>query len=370
MEWRHTFLRTFGPGLMGGVTFARWMSLLCHHRFAVVPSCFPRALAISFQSLQNSVLAWHENRRFGSLVKNVVVEPPLFLLGHWRNGTTLLHYLVTVDTRFAYPNMCQSFFPHAVLTAESFQSRMVAFFLPKRRPMDNVEWTMRSPQEDEFALCISTFKSPCMGWVWPNHRELYDKYLTFREVSEREINEWREAFMLLVQKLTWKYRCPLVLKSPPHTCRIKLLLEMFPQAKFVHIHRNPYAVFASSRRTFSVNFDLHRLQRARLSDLDDWILRQYRQMYDVFFEERSLIPQGRFYEVCYEELEQDPVGQVKRIYEALDLADFAHTEPALRRYVNSIAGYQKNELADLSADLRNRIADQWRPCFREWGYPV
>ena len=361
-------LRSFGPGLMGGLTFGKWVQLLRENHFAVTPSCLPRAIAISFQSIQNTLFHWTDQRRLGSELKDVVVPPPLFVLGHWRNGTTLLHNLLTVDERFAFPNNYQSLFPNSFLTAASLHSRAIDFFLPKRRPMDNVEWNMWSPQEDEFALCILSFQSPCMGWVFPQRRDHYDKYLTLRDVSDREIAEWQETLRLFLQKLTWKLRRPLILKSPPHTCRIKLLLQMFPQAKFVHIHRHPYAVFPSSRKTFAVNFDLHRLQRPRLSDLDDWILRQYRQMYDVFFEERRLILSGHFHEVSYEELEQDPIGQVKRIYEALDLPDFSHNESALRSYVDSLTGYQKNQFPDLSAELRQRIANEWQASFAEWGY--
>jgi omega-hydroxy-beta-dihydromenaquinone-9 sulfotransferase len=147
---------------------------------------------------------------------------------------------------------------------------------------------------------------------------------------------------------------------------------MFPQARFVHIHRDPYAVFPSSRKTFQLNSALNGLQRNREGedDLDDWILRQYRAMYDVFFEERGLIPAGHFHEIGFEPLERDPIGEVGRIYEALGLPDFRHVEPALRRYVDSIAGYAKNAFPPLPADLRRRIATQSRPCFEEWGYPV
>jgi hypothetical protein len=326
-------------------------------------------MAITSHTTANSVLGWFENWRYGPQLKEVAVPPPLFLLGHWRSGTTHLHNLMTVDERFAFPNNYQALFPHTFLTTEAVNSRLMAFFLPKRRPMDNVEWDLRSPQEDEFALCASCFASPCMGWVFPRRRDHYDRYLTFRDVSEREIVGWREALVLFLKKLTLKYGRPLVLKSPPHTCRIRLLLQLFPQARFVHIHRNPYAVFPSSRKTFQVALEMHRLQR-RPDEWDEWILRQYRTMYDVFFEERSLIPAGHFHEVCYERLEEDPVGEVRRVYEALSLPDFGQVEPALRRYVGSIAGYRKNEFPELLAELRKRIADEWRPCFEEWGYSV
>jgi hypothetical protein len=99
-------------------------------------------------------------------------------------------------------------------------------------------------------------------------------------------------------------------------------------------------------------------------------LRQYREVYDVFFEERGLIPKGHFHEIGFEALEADPIGQVRGMYEALALPDFGHVEPALRRYLAAIAGYRKNTLPELPAELRSRLAREWRRCFDEWGYPV
>jgi hypothetical protein len=105
-------------------------------------------------------------------------------------------------------------------------------------------------------------------------------------------------------------------------------------------------------------------------DLDDYILRRYRLMYDVFFEERGLIPPGHFHELAFEDLEKDPVGQLRALYERLDLPDFEAVRPALEDYVRSEAGYRKNEHPDLPAPLRSRIAQEWRRNFEEWGYPV
>ena len=115
---------------------------------------------------------------------------------------------------------------------------------------------------------------------------------------------------------------------------------MFPQARFVHIHRDPYAVFASSRRTFRVNGLMNGLQHPRGDD-EDWVLGQYRAMYDAFFEERGLIPAGHFHEVGFERLEADPIGEVGRIYEALGLPDFGpcRAGPApLRRFDRRLHG--------------------------------
>jgi hypothetical protein len=162
--------------------------------------------------------------------------------------------------------------------------------------------------------------------------------MTWTDCSLREIDSKNcESTPDTTRKLTWRYGRPLVLKSPPHTGRIRLQLEMFPRAKFVHIHRNPYAVYPSSRKTFRVND----LQDPRGDD-EDWVLGQNRSMYEAFFEERELIPAGCYHEVGFERLEADPIGEIRRIHEALGLSDFGHVEPALRRYVDAIASYTKD----------------------------
>lgn len=370
MAWRDTLLKSFGPGLLGGITIGKWVQLLIENRFSVSPSCWPRALTISLMSVPTSLLHWADEIRFGRQLREVTVPPPVFVLGHWRHGTTHLHNLLTIDQRFAFPNNYQCLFPNSFLTAEKLHSKAIDFFLPRQRPMDNVEWRMASPQEDEFAMCVTGFKSPCMGWVFPRQRDHFDRYLTMRDVSEGEVTDWKKAFLLFLKKLAFLYGRPLILKSPPHTARIRILLEMFPDARFVHIHRNPYDVFHSTRRMLKAVAEFHRLQRAPAAeDVDERILRTYRTMYDVYFEERRLIPEGQFCEVGFEGLEQDPVGEIRRIYETLQLPDFSKVHSEVQTYVRSISDYRKNSFQDLPEPLRQRIAEDWQRSFQEWGYP-
>jgi hypothetical protein len=362
------FLRRCGPGVLGGITLRQWVGLLSAPDLGVDISCFPRMVAITLQSIKNAFWAAVENKRYGTLLESVTLQPPIFVLGHWRNGTTHLHQLLAQDNRFAFANNYQVSFPHNFLSTQAWEAPMAAFFLPPRRPMDGVEWTMASPQEDEFALCASTSKSPCMGWVFPRQRGKFAKYLTFRDVPPAEIEEWRKALDRFLRKLQLQYNRPIILKSPPHTARVPLLLEMFPAAKFVHIRRDPVIVFQSSRRTLDILLDWHRLQRRRADDFDQWIIGQYREMYDAFFAARPRIPAGQFCEIAFEELEKDPIGQVRRIYETLRLPSFETFEPALRQYLNSLAGYKKNTHPDISPELKARLKSSWQRCFEEWGY--
>jgi hypothetical protein len=83
-----------------------------------------------------------------------------------------------------------------------------------------------------------------------------------------------------------------------------------------------------------------------------------------------LIATGRYHELRYEDLERDPIGQMRKLYAAISFPPFEHIEPDLRRYVDSLNSYKKNVHVELSPDLRERIAADWRRCFEEWGYSM
>ena len=116
MAWRDTFLRWFGPGMLGGITLGDWVRLLRDNRFRVSPRHLIRAAAITAQGAQNSVMKRIEDLRYGAAVRDAEIPPPLFVLGHWRSGTTHLHNLLAADERFAFPNNYQALFPHAMLS--------------------------------------------------------------------------------------------------------------------------------------------------------------------------------------------------------------------------------------------------------------
>src|SRR5262249_32691420 len=145
------------------------------------------------------------------------------------------------------------------------------------------------PQEDEFAICCITGRSFIMSLAFPRQSDFYDRYLTFSGVDQHEVAEWKAAILWFVQKMSFKYGRPLLLKSPGHTCRIRMLLELFPEAKFVHIYRNPYVVFQSTRHMYQKAWPWWCLQRPDKTSSDDRIIRQYKEVFELYFEQRSLI---------------------------------------------------------------------------------
>jgi hypothetical protein len=358
----------WGPGVLAGISFGDWLRLLAQNRWRVYPRYLPRALNITAMSLGNSLARACEQWRFGKAIEAVEIPPPVFVLGHWRSGTTFLHDLLAVDDRFAHPTLYEVNFPHTFLTTERVVARLARPLMPSRRPQDNMKMDPASAWEDELAFCVFGFRTPYLGWAFPRRIEHYDRFLTFRDATPDDLAQWKSSFRLFLKKLTLKHGKPLILKSPPHTARIRLLLELFPDARFVHICRDPYAVFQSAVHAFGKVLPVCRLQPTDAIGWNQRVVALYRELYDAFFEQRPLIPAGRYYELRYEDLERDPIREMRKLYEALSLPPFEYVEPVLRRYVDSLKSYKKNAHVELSPDLRERIATEWRPCFEEWGY--
>jgi hypothetical protein len=360
-----------GHNYLAGITAGDWWRLLKENGFAVDPVYWHRAAFISAVSLLNSFYRSQEERRFNELVAKTEIAPPLFVLGHWRTGTTHLHNLLAQDTaNFAYANTYQVVNPHTFLVTEEVNSKRFAGLVPEKRPMDNVALSFQTPQEDEFAPCLMSLRSLYLGISFARREEHYARYLTFREAPADEVEQWKSAFTWFLKKLTFKYQRPLVLKSPPHTARIRLLLEMFPDARFVHIHRNPYTVFQSFRHYFDTAMWHTYLQTPDLPGIDDRILRRYNVLYDAYFAERSLIPPGRFHEVAFDDLERDPMGAMQTLYEKLSLPGFEKFRPTLQQYVNSLADYRKNEFRQLEPASKQKVAAAWQRSFDVWHYPL
>ncbi|MCG6154873.1 sulfotransferase family protein [Rubinisphaera margarita] len=317
-----------------------------------------RILPTLFMTAHNSIWYQVEQLRMKRKLEQTEVQPPIFVLGHWRSGTTFLHNLMTLDDRFTYPNLYQCIFPHHFLTTEKAMAGLTSFMVPKKRPMDNMQTGWKLPQEDEIALLLMTTYSPYRNLAFQGYRERYEKYFDFKEAPQEERDEWKRALMTLVKKLTIRNNKPVVLKSPGHTYRIEILRELFPDAKFVYIYRHPYDVIRSTIHLRGVMFQSNALGRLNLQSNEELIFEAYEQCIKTYEQDKKQIPEGHLYEVKYEELEKDPVGHMRAVYEGLDFPDFNVVQPKIEQYVAGQKEYKKNVFATdphLAEVVNNRM---------------
>jgi hypothetical protein len=365
MRLKHRW--SFKLNYLLGITLDKWLKLLRTNRVDAV--YWHRATLISCLSLMNSLYQRREQRLFAQAVgATPITRPPIFIIGHWRSGTTHLANLLGLDDDLVFPNSYQVANPYTFLCTEQTNTRRFAALMPSRRPMDNMPLGFDTPQEDEFALCLMTLHSPYLGMSFPKRQYDYLQYMTFDNAPDEVITGWKEAFILFLRKLTFKYQGrTVVFKSPCQTARLKLILEIFPSARFIHLVRHPHDVFKSTCHLYdTIAWYLYLQQPGDATD--DFIIKQYNTMYDAYFAQRSLISDEQFYEVRYEELVGDPYRILEAIWRKFDLGDFTRFTSKLAPYLERIKGYQKNTYEPLSPALRDKISEVWRPNFLAWGY--
>jgi hypothetical protein len=357
-----------------GIAYPEWRELRKEVNNDIDPDKRAAARRLGMMSIWTAWRRRGELRKFAEAIEKTSLPDPVFILGHWRSGTTLFHNLMSLDEQFAYPRIYQVSNPHSFLQIpiERVVERRRQATQSRTRPMDNVEFDLMSAAEDEFATCPMSIRSHMIGWSFFRQEPFYDRFLSFKDAPRADYERWRKSFVLFLKKVVLKYNCCVpLLKSPQHTARVRLMIEQFPNAKFIHIRRNPYVVFRSTQRLFETGILPNGFQKAPADDFAvSGILRRYKDMYDAFFDDRKLIPAGNYAEVTFEELERDMVGTVARAYDALGLDGYAQLEPKLKSFAESQKDYQKNKHPQIEESLRQRIYSNWQRAFEEFGYPA
>jgi hypothetical protein len=301
------------------------------------------------------------------IARTEIREAPIFIVGHWRTGTTLLHELLALDPRHTAPSTYECFAPNHFLLTRRIIPPILGLLIPDRRPIDNMPAGWEHPQEDEFALCNMGIPSPYLTMMFPNQPPQYPEYLTLENLPAEAKERWKRALLRFLRSVTMEGGKRIVLKSPPHTGRIKVLLELFPGARFVHVVRDPYVVFPSTVYLWKRLLRDQGVQAPRFEGLEEHVFRTFNEMYAAFERDRALIAPGRLCEVRYEDLVADIPGQMRRIYRELGLDDFDVCLPSIEKYAADQAGYQRNRYR-LAPQTQEQISERWAGYMRRYGY--
>ena len=354
--------------IWSGIGIGGWFREIIKNRFHFGPTRIGMALILTVLSFQNSLLWLLQAMFMGRKIdRTEIKQHPVFVLGHWRSGTTLLHELLVCDPRHTYPDTYTCFALNHFLLSTRLFSWWLWALLPQRRPMDNMSVGLDSPQEDEWAMCNMGVPSPYLTLMFPNHPPAYPEYLDLRNVPPPALERWKRELMWFLKCLTVRNPARIVLKTPQHTCRIKTLLEMFPDARFVHIVRDPYVIFPSTIKLWKRMYRYHGLQKPRYEGLEEYVFNTFNRMYEVFEEDRKLLDPSRFCEVRYEDLVADPIGRMREVYNRLELGDFKVALPGIEGYVERTKGYKVNR-HELAPEVRDQVTKRWGSYIDRYGY--
>ncbi len=342
-----------------GMRFGTLMKLFKRGRFSFTLNCLPDTLLLFVWVPWNSVLYWISEAKYRKRAESVSLgQPPIFVIGHWRTGTTFLHDLFSVDPNLAYPTTYECFFPHHFLLTEGTLPKLMKVLLPKKRPQDDVPVGFERPQEEEFAMMILGEGTPYITHAWPRFGPADTDYLDFKGLTEAAKKKWADAYMWFYRRLVLKHEGKrLVMKTPANAARLELLTKLFPDARYVYLARNPLDVFPSTVKLWRALYSTQGLHNPPRLDpwLDDYVLDMFARLTEDYEADRHLIPKGRLVEFRYEDFVKDPLANMREIYSRLDIGGFDQAEGPMREFLGErkehrVSRYELPEQAQAEGD--------------------
>lgn len=328
-----------------------------------------RAMSILASNILCLPFRRREIRKWAARIAETrVVHPPIFIIGIWRSGTTHLHSMLACDARLGVVSTLQAFGPDLCLEHSRLLMPIFRRLLPEKRPMDNVVMDVTYPEEDEHAVGNISPYSFYHGLYLPRTlRARFDR-LSFGEEPSELKETWKRLYLHILQKATLVNGGKrLVLKNPACTCRIPAILEMFPEARFVFLYRDPHVVFCSLRHFFTCMIRAYQLQRVSDEEIRDAVFHVYERMIWAYWNTKPLIPAGHVVEVRFEDLEADPMGIMEGVYRELEIEDFAGARAGLTEYLRSHADYKKN-CYSMSPAIAALVSERWHEAIHRFGY--
>ncbi len=322
-------------------------------------------------SVVTTGLSYFDEMRYQSLSKNFEIKkPPIYVLGHWRSGTTFLNNLLCSFENISYPTTYQSAFPNNLFFLKGLIKRIVQFYLPEKRLVDGVKMHVDFAQEEDFALGNEAGFSFYYWFYFPKDYQLIsEKYLASSPEDQNWDEEFKKGYVRFVKRSLLNIGGEqYIAKNPPNMARIPALFDLFPGARFVYIERNPYEVILSTYKFFRGFLKSLQLQDMTDEDLWKFIFQTYVFLINKYQTDKSLIPAENLVELKYENLISDPVSGFERLQQGIfsdmevDQRVFDFMIHSHGKHNGNIYSFEKKYIDRVNRELGSLIEKQ--------GYPV
>jgi hypothetical protein len=349
-----------------------WLQVLWQARFRVHPAYLPRLFFILLGSTANSIINFPERVLLPLFLRNKTIEDPVIILGVHRSGTTFLHDILALDPQFIAPRGYQVFNPTGFIGFGRISHLLLGALMPWKRPFDSVEISLDTTNEDDFASALGTHWSPYWAFSFPRQRRYFDRFIYPDQMTVRERDKWKQTLSIFLKKLMlFKSGRPL-LKSPYHTARIEILTELYPNAKFIHIHRNPLDVYQSSALIQHDFIPLFQLQFAEPGEqfTDRLLAENYLRIEDAFEKQSKALSPNQIAETRYLDFAMQTIVEVKRIYGEIGLEFTDEFRKTIENYLVNRPAYRRNKHETLSDEEKQDVQQKLKPLFERWRYEI
>jgi len=344
--------------LTAGIKLDQLVRLLNRNHINYTPKNIVRLAFLIQSATWSSFFSWIEKIRYSKALKNAKIpDNPLFIIGHWRTGSTLLHQLMSLDPQLAAPTLFQVAVPDSFLVSAPYYRPLFKRIISEHRPMDQVKIGMDEPQEDEYAIYRITSYSPLENLVFAKSGAYFLNHGTPFLPSGDLLEKWKLEVKGFYQKLHFHTKKRIVSKNPFNSCRIQTLCEMFPDAKFINIVRHPDDVVPSTIHMWDILQKQNRLNSPVTRPDFKEVVGVLENILATIDSDSTRLRPGYYTEIRFEELETKPVAVLKKIYQVLDLAFSDEFESRVHAFLRQTAGFRKNDFS-LTQEQRSYIRER------------
>jgi len=307
---------------------------------------------------------------------NKLHQSPLYVLGHWRSGTSFTQFVLSQDPHMTTPTKFETLFSDNFLVTEPLLKPLAVKFIKSFNAYDawkkniSVSMDLDSPSEVDTGLVNEG--SPYTyhwGHLFPKSWDYYfERNALMNGLSEQEWKDWAAEMNRLYHKVQLKNpQKRLLIKNPPDTGRVKHLLKLYPQAKFIFIYRNPYQVFYSNIKLWNNISKMLSMEEVSAEEVREIILNTYCELHKAYLTQRQLIPEENLIEIQYEDLQDQPMKLLEEVYQTLALDHFEQARPHFENYLKQNLKSQIKTY-DYNHEDVMLINERWDFAFKEWGY--
>lgn len=311
-------------------------------------------------------------------LRKVEVRTPVFVVGHARSGTTLLHRLMSEDReRFSCFLLYEMFFPSLlekkIIRALAAADRRFLGSRIERRiraweerqfraTQDMHEMGLTVPEEDDF---IHTFSCASGFWIvlFPYMGELDFYYVDqWPEKRRRRIMRFYRECVRRQLYLNGSEKIHLS-KNPTFSGRVESLIETFPDARIVVLMRNPHETIPSLLKLMKRSWKLRRWSdeemKRSLRVLADQSFHTYRYPLEVL----ARHPNTRHAVVDYRELVAEPRRVIRDVYDRLGFPVSPQLDAILLREQEKARAHETTHAYSLEefglngAEIHSALAD-------------
>lgn len=259
-------------------------------------------------------------------------QPPLFIIGGWRTGTTFLQRTMAQapGLRALFPWELGAPWKAASADADA-RAKMAETARQHHDRLHALNSRLQAVHDsgpDLAEECVLAMGSDFRNWGFMSNTRL-DSYAAWLEGEDfaGAYRTYRAVLGLLERDPSERF----VLKAPAHTAELASLAAAFPQAVIVWLHRDVVETVASGASLFAV-FRSTYSDRVDPADVGAYQARQTARWFNRALDFRAACEAQKsgphFIDLAYSDLVADPRASLRRIHEEAGLGWTSETDRA------------------------------------------